>query len=107
MEKNYFENIFYAYPRSNNHKIFLTKKNNIKICNLDTNCTKLDYSLSKNKINGNKIFDNNDNKNSKEKFTCISCIYNYSNLLNTSNYDIILFSLIIILLVVLKLRYKK
>ncbi len=107
MEKNNFENIFYLYPKSNNHKIFLTKKDNIGVCDLNTDCTKANFSISKNKFN--KIFNNeisNNKKSNVENFSCINCI---NDNLNTylSNYDIILFFLIIVFFIVLKYIHKK
>jgi hypothetical protein len=105
MEKNNLENIFfYVYPKSENHKITLTKKNIVSICDLSSNCSELNFSISKNKFNENKIFDNE--KSNIENFASTNYIYNNLNLINLMNYDLILFSLIIVLFIVLKLRNK-
>jgi len=102
MEKNNSENIFYSYPKSNNHKILFKKGDNISVCDLEQNCSKLNFSISKNKSSNIKIF--NDIKSDTEKFTCINCVYNNLNLLDIQPYyyDIVLFSLIILLFIVLK-----
>jgi hypothetical protein len=93
MEENNCKNkdIFYQYPKSSNHKIYITKKDNIKICDLSSKCTELNFSI--NKFNKNKIF----NDNNIDSFACI----------NFLNYDLILLCLIIILFITLKFISKK
>jgi len=103
------ENIFFcSYPKSTNHKIILTKKDNIGICDLSSDCTKLNFSISKNKFNVDKIFNYNYYINNLEKFTCINYINSNIVLLsNVLNYDMILFFLTIILFFILNFYLKK
>ena len=113
MKKNNSENIFCLYPKSINHKIILTKKDNIGICDLSSNCTELNFSISKNKFNLNKIFNKNENNYLEnynlenynlENYTSVNSNVVLSQ--NILNYDIILFILIIILFITLKITKK-
>jgi hypothetical protein len=110
MEKNnLLNNSFYLYPKSSNHKIMWKKNDNIKTCDLNSNCTELEFNIRQNKIVKHKTFTNSnkiDNKiDNKENFICISCFgVNTNKIRNTINYDIIVFFLLLILIIILSLK---
>lgn len=94
-------NCIYSYSKSPNHKIIWRKNDKINTCDLNANCTKLEFSISKNKLvnssNNHAIVSKiNDNF---EPFNVIE--------LNkiTYNYDTIIFFLILILIVILTLKF--
>jgi hypothetical protein len=94
MEKNNVLNdVFYSYPKSTNHNIFITKKDKFGICDLNSNCTELNFSIKKNK---KSIFNNNKIDN-----------FTYVNLNNLQNYNIIILFLMITLFIVLIFHLKK
>ena len=92
---NILNDVFYLYPKSTNHSIVITKKDKIGICDLKLNCTKLNFSINKNKEN---IF--NDSNNKIDNFICVG-----QN--NLQNYDIIILFLVITLFIVLRFHLKK
>lgn len=96
MEKNnIFDDVFYSYPKSSNHSVFITKKDKVGVCDLNTNCSELNFSINKNKEN---IFNNSNNK--IDNFTCVYQI-------DLQNYNIIILFLVITLLVVFVFHLKK
>lgn len=114
---NLLKNSFYLYPKSLNHKIVWKKNDNIKTCDLGSNCTELEFNITQNKLVKHKTFNNNlDNMNNIENinnvdnienFTCISCMSMNSKIItNLINYDIILFFLILVLIFVLLINLK-
>lgn len=92
---NILNDIFYSYPKSTNHSIFITKKDKIGVCDLNSNCTELNFSINKNK---ESIF--NDSNNKIENFICV-------NQNNLQNYNIIILFLVITLIVVFVFHLKK
>jgi hypothetical protein len=124
MEKiDTLNDVFYFYPKSTNHSIFISKKDKVEICDLSSNCTKLNFSINKNKMNNESIFnnkldnnkldnnklDNNKIDNNKiDNFTCVySNNYKLFKLPILQNYNIILLFLVIILFIVLVFHSKK
>lgn len=108
---------FYSYPKSLNHKVLWRKNDNIKTCDLNTNCSELEFSIRQNKLVKHKTFNNidyidklyySDIINDKENFTCISCMnINSKMITNLINYDIIVFFLLSILFIILNLKSRK
>ena len=102
---NLLKNSFYSYPKSLNHKIVWKKNDNIKTCDLGSNCTELEFSITQNKLVKHKTFNNN--LDNIENFTCISCMSMNSKIItNLINYDIVLFFLILVLIFVLVINSK-
>jgi len=101
-------NVFYFYPKSTNHSIFISKKDKVEICDLSSNCTKLNFSINKNKMNDESIFNNEIDNNKIDNFTCVySTNYNLFKLPILQNYNIILLFGVIILFIVLVFHSKK
>ena len=100
MEKNDdIKNSFYSYPKSLNHKVVWKKNDNIRTCDLNSDCSELEFNITLNKFTKQKMFNNNliyDNNNANEETTK-----------NMTNYDTIMFILIFILLVALNLKSRK
>lgn len=94
-KNNILNDVFYSYPKSSNHNIFITKKDKIGVCDLNSNCTELNFSINKNK---QSIFNYSNNK--IDNFTCVK-----PN--NLQNYNIIILFLVITLFVVLIFHLKK
>ncbi len=96
---------YVKYPKSLNHKITWTKKNNIKTCDLNPNCMELTFDIKKNKnikiINDNiKII--NDNQPLLDKLPDGDLpIYEMFSSNPNWNYDVILIVLVIIFVVTL------
>ena len=70
------------FPKSQNHKITWTKKNNISICDLNTNCTEYEFNIrnkNKNMLNQtNKNKNDNDIKNNDIKNNSNNYFNNYN-----------------------------
>lgn len=97
MEKN--ENIdesFHSYKKSLNHKVEWKKKDNIKICDLNSKCVELKFNINK-LSSDSKIFNTLIKKNYNN-------LTNINNLYHTTNYDIILFFFIIVFIIILKFK---
>lgn len=118
MENNNLLNkSFHSYPKSLNHKVIWKKNDNIKTCDLGSNCTELEFSIKQNKVVKHNILNNTTNINEFyysnktddiENFDCISYISKNSKIItNWINYDIIVFLLLLILFVILNLRSRK
>lgn len=108
MEKNdLLNNSFYYYPKSSNHKIVWKKNDNVKTCDLNSNCTELEFNIRQNKFIKYKKMSAIDDIN-KENFTCISCITNNTKIISSliNNYTIIFFMLLL-LFIVLNLKSNK
>lgn len=120
---NLLKNSFYSYPKSLNHKIVWKKNDNIKTCDLGSNCTELEFNITQNKLVKHKTFNNNldnmnnmeninninniDNIDNIENFTSINCMSMNSKIItNLINYDIVLFFLILVLIFVLVINSK-
>lgn len=104
MEKNnILNNVFYLYPKSTNHSVFISKKDKVEICDLSSNCTKLNFSINKNKMNVVGI-----DNNKIDNFTCVySNNYNLFESPILQNYNIIFLFIVIILLIVFVFHSKK
>ena len=109
MEKNnILNNSFYLYPKSKSHKITCKKNDNIKICELNSKCSELEFNITLNKFS---LISNNNTIDNKEKLGyigCIGSIYKNSKFnINIKNYDIIVFILILIIIIILYFGAKK
>lgn len=55
---NILNNQFISYPKSKNHIISWTKKDKIKTCDVNSNCSEIEFNITLNKFNNNKLFNN-------------------------------------------------
>lgn len=91
---------YIKYPKSTNHKITWTKKNNIKTCDLNPNCMELIFDIKKNK--NVKIFNDSQQIFDKLPVGNLSTYETFSNDYNYNyNYNIIQLILVIILIIIL------
>lgn len=108
---------FYSYPKSLNHKVMWKKNDKIKTCDLDSNCSELEFSIKQNKLIKHKIFNNthnidelehSNNVNANENFSCIRRISVNSKIItNFTNYDIVIFFLLLTLFIALNFKSRK
>lgn len=96
-------NCVHSYSKSPNHKIIWRKNDKINTCDLNAKCSKLEFSISKNKFVNYTNYANN--------IIDISATDNFepSNIVVKQeiicNYDGIIFFLTIILIVILVLKF--
>lgn len=105
---NILNNQFISYPKSKNHIISWTKKDKIKTCDVNSNCSEIEFNITLNKFNNNKLFNNikNNEVYKIDNYSNIDDNYINSNInsnknsdKNSKKYDIIIFFLIFILLI--------
>ena len=113
---------FNNYPKSNNHKITWTKKDNISTCDLNKNCTKIIFKINRNK--NNQPDNQPDNQQDSPKIIIEEPLFdklpkgiqgqNINELFGSLNrplyfisYDMIFYLLVIIFIIIVILHCKK